>query len=314
MDPPRAPPNAASFPFVHVDEKQHVMALEPGNWTLHEDLIFPAGYRIHAGPGVHLHLTHGASIISWSPLDFTGEENDPVLIDAPDSSGRGVVVLNAGDRSLLEHVVFRNLSNPSEQGWTLSGAVTFYQSPLEVHASTFEGNRSEDALNAVRSPFHIERSTFARTTSDAFDVDFGEGTVTDTHFMHIGNDAIDVSGTVVHVTGVRVDSAGDKGVSVGENSRAMIARSEFHHVNVGVAAKDLSVATLENVTVTDSRYGFAAYRKKPEFGGGHLQSVRAILRNIQTLYLRDRESEIMVSGTPVGTASTDVLKRVDPGS
>lgn len=308
----RAKPNAAEFEFVRIDEASRSIRLLPGTRTIAKDLIVPAGYRFRAGDGVTLRLARGANLITYSPVEFMGAPDGPVTIESTDSSGGGFVVIGARDHSRLENVVFRNLGYPAEDGWTLTGAVTFYESPVQIFNTLFDGNRAEDALNTIRSDFHIENATFVRTPSDAFDSDFCEGTVTRSRFASIGNDAIDFSGSVGLVREVDLYGAGDKGVSVGENSTAYIVNSRFRRANVGVASKDLSRATVENVTISEGVFGFAAYRKKPEFGGGDLMATGSTLRGIRELYLRDAESDITVNGSRVGRPSTDVLRLIDP--
>ena len=55
----------------------------------------------------------------------------------------------------------------------------------------------------------MDTSLFSETFSDAIDVDFGKGKVTNSSFMALGNDAVDVSGSVVDVQGMSVNGAGD---------------------------------------------------------------------------------------------------------
>ena len=99
-------------------------------------------------------------------------------------------------------------------GWNLTGAVTFFESPVTNSNSKFEANRSEDSLNIIRSNFKINDSSFSQTQSDALDIDFGVGTIQNSNFIGIGNDAIDISGTKLTMKNIYINNAGDKAISI----------------------------------------------------------------------------------------------------
>jgi len=86
-------------------------------------------------------------------------------------------------------------------GWTLTGAVNFYESDVEITNTTFYRNQCEDALNIIRSDFILKNSIFDYIYSDAFDSDFSTGKVIDTKFTNTGNDAIDFSGSQILIQG-----------------------------------------------------------------------------------------------------------------
>lgn len=263
-DATRRPANLEEFPFVTVTEVD--ATIEPGAWVLEHDLIVPPGLVLRAGPGTRLDLLRGAKILSRSPLAWHGADGAPIEVVSTDATGQGLIVLGAGGESVLEHVSFRGLRAVNEKGWALTGAVTFYESPVQIVASEFAGNVAEDALNVVRSEVRIDESVFRDASSDAFDCDFCEVVVTDTRFERLVNDAIDVSGSTATVDNVTVERAGDKGISVGEASDLEARRILVIGSNVGIASKDRSTLTAQDVTVRDCRFGIAAFQKKPEFG------------------------------------------------
>ena len=205
----RRAPNASEFGFIEIDEAERVVAVRPGSWTVDRDLVVPAGYRFRAGAGTRLDLVASSLILSRSPLDFHGLPGDPVVIESSDGSGQGLLVLDAGDRSRVEHVVFRGLRNPDRVAWKLTGAVTFYRSPVSIARSEFAANHSEDSLNVVRSPFEIDETLVHQTFSDAFDADFSDGEIRRSTFRDSGNDAIDVSGSFVTISSVRLNKERD---------------------------------------------------------------------------------------------------------
>lgn len=306
----RRAPNAAEFGFVEVDEKERVIAVRPGAWTVDRDLVVPAGYRFRCGPGTRLDLVGSSLILSRSPLEFRGRPGDPVLIESSDGTGQGLVVLDAGERSRLEHVAFRGLRNPDRKDWKLTGSVTFYRSPVSIAHADFGNNASEDSLNLVRSPFEIEEMVIHDTASDAFDADFSDGTIRRSAFRDLVNDAIDVSGSRVTVSAVRIERAGDKGLSAGEGADLVIRDVEVVGGSIGVASKDRSTVLAENLRVTDVKIGFALYEKKSEFGAASMDLRGARLENAGTPYLLEQGSQLVMDGRDVTPNATGVYDRL----
>ncbi len=262
----RRPPNARRFEFVDIDEARRRITLRPGDWTLAEDLILPAGYTVQAGPGVRLDLVHSAKILSRSPLQLRGTEQDPILIESKDGTGQGLLVLDAGGRSRLEHVVFRKLAPPTERDWALTGAATFYRSDVDFDGCEFLDNDAEDALNIVRSEFSIEHGIFSGVSSDALDSDFSDGQIAKTSFDRIEGDAIDLSGSEVEINQVRINGVRDKALSFGEGSHVNAENVKITDASIGVAAKDRSEVSIDDLSISDARYGIVVFSKKPEYG------------------------------------------------
>ncbi len=302
----RCDPNPEQFPFVHMDEQARTITFTAGQHRVDRKLILPAGYTVVAGPGVEINLVGRAKVISHSPLQFTGTEEQPVVIESQDGTGQGLTVLNGGTKSLLKYVTFRGLTNPDDNGWTLTGAVTFYASPVELIHCEFLDNNSEDSLNIIRSEFSIDQSLFQNTTSDAFDGDFVTGSVTRSSFVKVSGDCIDVSGSRVKLADIYVREAGDKGVSIGEASAGTGERIVIEKSRIGIAAKDLSEGVFTDVQITDTEMGLAVYQKKPEFGGGRLHVTQLNLERVKTPYVIETGSTMSVENRQLVPKNTDV--------
>ncbi len=290
----RRPPNPERFTFLSVDEPNRTIVIQPGRWEIKEPMIVPPGYTLRCGPGTELDLRETALLLSRSPVLFHGTEDNPIVIRSGDGTGQGLVVLRAGLPSELERVRFEELTNADREGWVLTGAVTFYESPVSVLDCHFSRNHAEDALNVIRSDFTIARCTFSDTTSDAFDADFSDGTVRDSTFLRCTNDGVDVSGSVVHIENVSVEQSGDKAVSSGEASRVTIAKLNVAHTRIGMASKDSSELEARLVTLTDCRYGLAAYQKKSEFGAATLRIHQLAAQGVDEPYLVEEGSVVSV--------------------
>ncbi len=290
----RQSPNVDKFKFLLVDAPNKTIFIKPGKWDIHRDLIIPEGFFVVGGEGVQLCLHNSSKILSYSPLLLTGSEEQPVLINSPDSTGQGIAVFEADNKSVLKHVIFSNLSNPSKGGWELTGAVTFYKSLVEISHCYFKNVRSEDALNIVNTTFRIENSFFENSHSDAFDSDFSRGDIYNSSFVKSGGDAIDVSGSIVKMNNIYVNVASDKGLSVGEQS--VVMANNFHVTNsfIGIASKDLSEIELLGHKLSRCKIGFAVYKKKPEYGPASIRAKGWNMEKVKTPYLVEKGSSLYI--------------------
>jgi len=304
----RQKPNLAQFKFFQVDDSIKEIYIKSGSWLINKNLIIPPGYRVICGPATEFNLTNSAKILSYSPLEFVGSKDRPILIHSEDSTGQGLLVLNAPHRSLLQYVNFSNLSQPQQGHWQLTGAVTFYEAPVDISHCQFIQNRCEDGLNIIRSDFSIDTSYFAETSSDALDADFVIGKITNTSFVNCGNDAIDVSGSRVRIRDVFINGSGDKGISAGENSQMNVKGLEIKNAEIAAASKDLSQLSITDVKISDCKIGFTVYKKKPEFGPSTMHLTNLQSSNIELPYLIEEQSTLTLDGNHVGDKRKDVEK------
>ena len=307
----KGPSNLDGVPFLSVHRDKKTIVLRPGKHVVGETLVLPAGYTVVARAGVDLDLRQGAKIISHSSLDFRGTEDTPVRIHSSDSSGQGILVLGAKEQSTVRHVEFDNLGALAEHGWKVPGAVTFYESPVDLEDVRFRKCRAEDALNIMRSAFRMVRVTFLDSQSDAFDGDFVKGRISQCAFLRCGNDAIDLSGSVVEVAAVRMDEIGDKALSAGEGSEMTVRDLRIEHAELGITSKDLSSIVGSDIVISDSRVAICVFQKKPEFGPASVD-VRGLTQSgVQRAHLVEEGSSLTVNGRRVGFTHESVDELLD---
>ncbi|MGH7541273.1 MAG: hypothetical protein ACRELC_09760 [Gemmatimonadota bacterium] len=309
-DAVRRPPNAGSFDFVTIDEAAKRVWIRSGSWIVDRDLVLPAGYRVFAGPGTTLDLRDGASIVSRAPIELVGEAGAPVIVRSSDASGQGLAVLQAGARSRLEHVRFEGLANPDRGGWQIPGAVTFYESPVDIRNTEFSASRSEDALHLYRSAFDLDGVVFRDAGADALDIDFGRGSVRRATFLSSGNDAIEASGSIVELSDIEVRGADHKGLSAGDGAELTVRDASVLDAAIGIASKDLSVVRMQQVRVIGGRVGITAFREKPEFGPGTVEIGGLELRETELPYLIEPGSTVTVDGRSIPPSHESVADLV----
>ncbi len=257
---------------------------QKGNHQTRESIIIPKGLRVIFSEGVYLDFIKHAKFISYSPVFMKGTEDDPIKIYSSDQTGNGFTVIQAEGESELRYVIFEDLNTLDYKGWNLTGGVTFFESDVSINHCAFRDNHCEDGLNIIRSEFSLGNSVISNTFGDGLDADFCKGYINNTRFQNTKNDAMDFSGSNILIQDCLVDGAGDKGVSVGEDTDVSIFKIKIKNSNIAVAVKDLSVLIIEQIRLENCQQGFVAYQKKPEFGGGNIVVKNYSTKDVRRLY------------------------------
>ncbi len=293
--------------FISVNEEDKTIRFQSGEHSMDHTIRIPANYTVVVEKGFSLDFKNNSSLISYSPIICRATKKSPINFYSSDSTGGGIFVSNASEKSILEYCNFSNLSYPEIGNWSLTGAVNFNESDVIITNSVFEKNRSEDGLNIIRSYFTMDFVTFKNTQSDAFDGDFVEGKLTNCMFLNCGNDGIDVSGSNLEITHVEVINSSDKAISIGEGSTLKGSGIKIEGGEIGVVSKDLSVIELNDVHIKNSRLAFSCFQKKNEFGPGKMAVNDLVLENIEIDHLIEENSELSIDNKLVETKSKKVV-------
>ena len=73
-------------------------------------------------------------------------------------------------------------------------------------------------INVINSKFFIDGCNFIDARSDAIDLDFSNGTISNSKFNNINGDAVDTSGSIVQIKNLEIENVGDKAISAGEKA------------------------------------------------------------------------------------------------
>jgi hypothetical protein len=246
----------AQHPFLAWDEASEELRAAAGRWDVQGSLILPrgAGLMLPAGTVLRFQPKHG--LIARGPLTFLGEEAAPVVLEGPTGEKRsrlwsGVYVVESKRPSRWSHVVIRNAGGFKRNGWTLDGGVVFRKARIELDHCTLTGDRTDDALNIVRSVFSLRDVVIFESRSDGFDGDYVEGIISGGSISHAGGDGIDVGGSRVTVRGTRFLDIRDKAISVGEGSQLSAHNLQIERAGIGLASKNGSDATIADSTLSD---------------------------------------------------------------
>ncbi len=264
--------------------KNKVVSFKVGSHQVSQNILIPQGYQVHIPAGTKLDFVQQAKFISHAPVFMYGTEEQPIKIYSSDKTANGFTILQAPKKSVLRYVVFENLNTLNYKGWTLTGAVSFYESEVQIDHCLFTKNHCEDALNIIRANFTVNHSTVSHTFSDGFDADFCTGTISNSYFIKTGNDCMDFSGSTIKIDNCFIQQSGDKGISVGEEANVSVISASIDGAIIGVASKDLSTLKIQNINLKNCTQGFAAYQKKPEFGGAKISVEKYTSDKVKHLY------------------------------
>lgn len=270
-----------------------------GVHELTSKVLVPKGKIVVFEAGTQVNILNEGTIISHSPIYMLGTAEQAIKIYSSDTTANAFTVLQADQRSVLNHVVFEDLNTLEYDGWNLTGSVNFYESDVDISNCSFLKNHCEDALNIVRSDFHVTQSKFEDIYADAFDSDFCTGLLDYSSFDRIGNDAIDFSTSQIHIENCEIFNIQDKGISGGEGSTLWVKNTNIVNCNIGAASKDLSHVSLENVNIENCYYGLVALRKKPEYGAAVLESKKLKLVDCRIKYLIEKNSVLNYNGRKI---------------
>lgn len=300
--------NIADFPFLEVDAT--TIRIPEGTHIIDKTLTISEGMRLEIAAGAQIDLINDASIISKSPMYALGTADKEINVYSSDHTGGGIFVTNASAVSTVQHCTFESLAFPNSPLWNLSGGVNFHESEVNLSHVTFKNNRSEDALNIIRSVFTMSDSTFENTKSDAFDGDFVTGKILRSTFTNSGNDGIDISGSELYLEDIVINNPSDKAISAGENSRITGKNIRVIGGEIGVVSKDLSSVALSDLSITDTRLGLSAFQKKSEYGTASITIKNLALTQVEQPHLIEIESQLLIDGQAVTTVSNSVIDQM----
>lgn len=288
--------NMAEFDNVIVDGD--IVRFSGEEVKIEKALFIPKGYTLEVAAGQQIDLLNEAFILCRSPVYFNGTKENPISVTTTDNSlHSGLVVMQANEKSVLNYVNFDNLGEVSSGTWKLTGAVTFYESNVQINNCNFTNNRSEDGLNSIRCHIEVNDTTFRNAFQDAYDSDFCTGEFNNVTFENSGNDGFDVSTSTFTLNDCTFINTFDKAISTGERSTITVNGVLIDGAQTGLAAKDSSVLTVDDAIVKNVFIGICVYQKKPEFGASQVTATNYSLKGTYDFpYIIEKQDTVFVNG------------------
>ena len=154
----------------------------------------------------------------------------------------------------------------------------------------------------------MKNCSFSNIYSDAFDSDFCTGSIANTNFKTIGNDAIDFSGSISTIENCKLENINDKAFSAGENSTLTISNCQTNKANIGLASKDKSLVILDNLLFKNCKYGLIAFTKKAEFGAAEIKATKITIEKTDNEFLIEKRSILTLDNKEIKGTATEISK------
>ncbi len=240
-----------------------------GNLKFENSIFLHKNQKLKILPGSRLKFSDNSGIFGYGSLDILGTKENKVTLDALNNSWRGIHLYNHEKNNLKNAKVSNTF--PKEIDYFRTGGISIIGGVVDVKNLTIENNGFEDAVNLVDVAFSITNLNVSHTTSDAIDIDNGEGILTSSSFFCVGTgveggDAIDVSFTNTNIINTDIVKVADKGISIGENSTVEIKNININHATSALAVKDGSQVNIsDDLAIENSTYDILGFVKKDEF-------------------------------------------------
>ncbi|MEX1023759.1 MAG: CotH kinase family protein [Planctomycetota bacterium] len=307
--PPTVAEALERHPFLRYAVDAHEFRALQGTWDVAGDLVLPAGAKLELVAGTTLRFETDALLLAGGALRFRGTEAAPVVLEPAAGADRfrGILVLDAADRSEWTHTIVRQTDALQRGGWISTGGVTFYHSDVTLLDSRFEETFAEDGLNLFGGDIELVRCVFAGCRSDSLDGDFVTGRIVACEFLDGLADGADFSGSNVEVRGCIFRDLADKAVSVGEDSTVRVVGGRATRVAIGIASKDRSKTVVTDFEIRDaSLFGLAAFVKKAAFGPSELYAERVTITGTDIPALAQTGCRVVIDGVVVPERAVDV--------
>ncbi len=286
--------------------KDSILTFKQGKYQINELIYIPKNYKVVIPKSTTIDFVNGGGLIVNNSFYCEGDSLSPINFLSTDGNNNGITVLKA-PLVKMRYVTTDSLNTLHYKKWNLTGGITIYESEVEMSNCTISSNTCEDALNIIRSHFNINYLTITNTFSDGFDADFCTGKITNSIFKNTGNDCIDFSGSTVEINDIIIYKSGDKGISGGERSNLKINNIFIDGAITGIAAKDDTKITGNNINVKNTEYGVAAFQKKAEYDKAYIELTNVTYSNLIKKGLVDKGSVVKINGNFfVGTLVLDI--------
>jgi parallel beta-helix repeat protein len=275
-------------------EKNKSIIWGPGTVNLNKTVVLPGSSKLTIKPGTLVNISPGKAIIFHGIVSAIGEPKKKIVFT---SSKRGKtfgsLIFNQWSMpgSNFKDVIIENGKDFFWKERFYSGALSAYNTPINLYNVTFRNNSGDDAFNAKYSNSIVESSTFYDNAADAIDLDFSGGVIRNNILVANGNDGIDVGTSISIIEGNWIEKSGDKGISIGEEAKPIINNNIFYLNRIGVAIKDGSSPTITNSLFLSNKTALSMYIKKKKYKKPYASLINGLfISNKNNLDLLDSTS------------------------
>jgi hypothetical protein len=252
-------------------EKEIVLS---GTIEVNEDKFYTKEQTVKILPGTVFKLAKNRSIYFFGKVLAQGTEDLPVRFERKQQDQAwGAVVIHGQEATgtVLSHIVVSGGSITKHNLVSYPGQFNIHDvnSFLLEHCSISDNTIGDDALHVAYSNGVINNCFFKNTAFDAIDMDIVNVSLSNSKFINIGNDAIDLMNSKSKISYVDINGTGDKCISIGEASEVSVENSLLKSCVLGIAVKDQSRVNVKDIKFNlEKGKAIALYRKNARYSKG----------------------------------------------
>lgn len=259
------------------------LVLKRDEYVINQDMVFPYGQNLFIENGTKLHMDKNSSIIIYGNLLIESGNEKTIIANKTTNKPFGVLaVVGNGDTKVnISDLELFGGYEDKVNGMFLSGALSLYNHKnVTIKNSFIHHNSADDGLNIKNSNILLQKNIFNANMADQVDLDFCEGVIEDNRFVEESldknfnqisiptddnGDGLDFSGSKVLVRNNEFVGFLDKGISIGENTLALISHNNFIKNRSALTTKDQSKVYIFNNNYQDNQISLEMYQKKKIF-------------------------------------------------
>jgi hypothetical protein len=275
-----------------------------GQLTFDKDVEFDSPVEIREGTVIK--LGPGTSLIFRDKVYIRGTSRNPVLFQRLDPNrpwGSVSIVGPKTAKTKWQHAIFEGGSGGRVGNIFFSGMVNVHHTSfIEFENITISQNLYfDDMLHFVYvKGFKLKNIALSGARKDAFDVDISSGVISGFHSRGAGNDALDFMTSEVEIVDANLIGSGDKGISVGEQTRLTVNNVTFSGNKIGIEVKDASTVRVLGSKFSGNAIAVAASSKNWRYGAGGKAEIEASLfLDGMQIFKADENSEVKLKNIAI---------------
>ena len=266
-------PNIHNKPEFKSDDLHTNLKVFEGLNIINDDLIIKEPVIVK--PGTKFILKDGASIIFKKKAYILGKKNNTVIFTGYNKEQKWGTISIEGENSIIKNAyliggfgdILNNKFYTSMLSVRNTKNILLENIKLDQNYITNIPNYYDDLLHVIYSSnVKIINSSFYNSIGDAIDVDVSDVQIINSYFENSGNDSIDFMSSKATIRDTDIYDSGDKGISVGENSKIDVLNSSIHNSFIGIESKDNSYVKVHDTQFINNNIDLHGYNKNWRYG------------------------------------------------
>ncbi len=297
-------------PYLSRAEQPGYLAIAPGTWHVHGDMILPDSIGLWASQPVTLTFERGAILLVSGPLMLHGSDRDRIRLLPQEDEWAGLVIYRAGAPSSLQQVEIRGTSGLTRDGSHLPAGLTFYESPVVMRDSQLWGSTAAAALYVRSAAFALTNTELGQALFDGLRTDLAQGQIEGCAIHDVLGHGIALSRSRLEMRNVALLRIRGEGVSSASGSEVGARGIRSRDTGITFASKDSSFIQVQDAQITQAwRAAFAAYLQEQAYGPSHIDATQILFEDDSMHAWLEEGGNITIEGAPVPAAGPRAIQR-----